>query len=413
MIECMKTFEDLGLDSESLKAVTKLGYTNPTPVQEQAIPFALEGKHVVACAQTGTGKTAAFVLPLMQRITRASRKKPVPHALVVVPTRELAAQVEKVAKAASMSRQYKVRSVVGGIKYKPQLERMARGVDVLVATPGRLLDLIDDKQVDLGQVQVLVLDEADRMLDMGFWPPVKRIMGMIPKDSQKLLFSATIGKEINKVVNAYMKDAVQVEVARKGEIIQAIDQSSMPVEHAQKPELLLALFAQQSTGKTLVFTRTKRRADMITRILRKNKIKAQAIHGDRNQSQRNRALADFTKNRIDILVTTDVMARGIHVDSIDTVINLDVPTAPEDYVHRIGRTGRAGEKGRAITFVSPEELTSFYDIERLTKHLIPATDIEGFPYRDGRIIPSKKRTAVKPKPKPFQQRKRSYGRRRR
>ncbi|MCL2438142.1 MAG: DEAD/DEAH box helicase [Coriobacteriia bacterium] len=402
----MKKFEDLGLDPNLLKALSKLNYEDPTPVQEQAIPSVLEGRHVVACAQTGTGKTAAFVLPLMQRITRSSRKRPIPHALIVVPTRELAAQVEKVARVVAQPYQYKVRSVVGGIKYKPQLERLSRGVDVLVATPGRLLDLIDDRKIDLSHVQILVLDEADRMLDMGFWPPVKKILSMVPADCQKLLFSATIGKEINKMVGMYMPDSAKVEVARKGETAQQITQSCMPVEHGQKADLLLALLSQRSTGKTLIFTRTKRRADMLSRILGKNRIKSQAIHGGRSQPQRTRALKDFTTNRIDILVTTDVMARGIHVDNIDTVINYDVPVSPEDYVHRIGRTGRAGQMGDAITFVAPEEISAFRDIEFLTKSLISVVDLEDFPYKEGRIVPSKKRSAAKEKPKPFQHRSR-------
>ncbi|MCL2403420.1 MAG: DEAD/DEAH box helicase [Coriobacteriia bacterium] len=402
----MKKFEDLGLNPKLLKAVSRLKYENPTPVQEQSIPPILAGKHVVACAQTGTGKTAAFVLPTIQSITRSSRKKPVPHALVVVPTRELATQVEKVAKVAAQPYEYKVRSVVGGIKYKPQLERLSRGVDVLVATPGRLLDLTDDKQIDLSQIQILILDEADRMLDMGFWPPIKKILNMIPRDSQKLLFSATIGSEINKMVGAHMKNSVKVEIARKGETAQHIIQSCMPVEHSQKADLLLALLSRRSTGKTLIFTRTKRRANMLARILSKNKIKCQAIHGDRSQSQRTRALKDFTTNRIDILVTTDVMARGIHVDNIDTVINYDTPVSPEDYVHRIGRTGRAGQKGDAITFVAPEEMLALRDIEFLMKEVIPAVDLEDFPYREGRTIPSEKRLAVKEKPKPFQHRSR-------
>ncbi|MCL2605991.1 MAG: DEAD/DEAH box helicase [Coriobacteriia bacterium] len=407
----MKTFEELGLDSRLLKAVSDLEYIDPTPVQEQSIPAALEGKHIIACAQTGTGKTAAYVLPLMQNITRSSRKRPVPHALVVVPTRELAAQVEKVARVVAQPSQYKVRSVVGGIKYKPQLERLARGVDVLAATPGRLIDLIDGNCIDLSQIQVLVLDEADRMLDMGFWPPVKKILNIIPQDSQKLLFSATIGTEINKMAKVHMKGATTIEIARKGETARQINETCMPVAFKQKADLLLALLKSRSTGKTLVFTRTKRRADMVSRILSKNKIKNQAIHGDRNQSQRTRALSDFTKDRIDILVTTDVMARGIHVDSIDTVINYDVPVTPEDYVHRIGRTGRAGQSGDALTFVAPEEISAFRDIEYLTKAIIPAVDLEGFDYKDERIVPSKKRKATKQKAVPFAQKKSYRGKR--
>ncbi|MCL2529066.1 MAG: DEAD/DEAH box helicase [Coriobacteriia bacterium] len=399
----MKKFEDLGLDPKLMKAVSRLNYKNPTPVQEQAIPPILEGRHVVACAQTGTGKTAAFALPLIQRITRASRKKAVPHALIVTPTRELAAQVEKVVSIAAQPYEYKVRLVVGGIKYKPQLERLRRGVDILVATPGRLLDLIDDQHIDLSQVQVLVLDEADRMLDMGFWPPIKKILGTVSPGCQKLLFSATIGSEINKMVGVHMQNAVKIEIARKGETVRQIDQSCMPVEHSQKAELLLALLGSSPAGKTLIFTRTKRRADVLAKILGRNQIKCQAIHGDRNQSQRTRALKDFTTGRINILVTTDVMARGIHVDNIDSVINYDTPISPEDYIHRIGRTGRAGKRGDATTFVSPDEISAFRDIEFLMKSVIPVKDIEGFSYKESRIVPQKERAAVKQKPKPFQQ----------
>ncbi|MCL2808017.1 MAG: DEAD/DEAH box helicase [Coriobacteriia bacterium] len=398
----MKKFADLGLDPKLMKAVSRLDYKHPTPVQEQAIPPILEGKHVVACAQTGTGKTAAFALPLIQRITRASRKKAVPHALIVVPTRELAAQVERVVSIAALPYEYKVRLVVGGIKYKPQLERMRRGVDILVATPGRLLDLIDDNHIDLRHIQVLVLDEADRMLDMGFWPPIKKILGTVPSSCQKLLFSATIGNEINKMVGVHMQNSVKVEIARKGETVQQIAQFCMPVEHSQKAELLLALLGGSTAGKTLIFTRTKRRADVLARILGRNHIKCQAIHGDRNQSQRTRALKDFTCGRINILVTTDVMARGIHVDNIDAVINYDTPVSPEDYIHRIGRTGRAGKMGDATTFVSPEEMSAFRDIEFLMKSVIPVKDIEGFSYKESRIIPPDTRLAVKQKAKPFQ-----------
>lgn len=397
----MSNFSELGLSPEILVAVDRLGYTDPTPVQTQAIPAVLDGRHVVASAQTGTGKTAAFTLPMMQKITRAKGKGVAPRALIVTPTRELASQIEKVARTVGYQVKLRVGVVVGGMKYGPQLERLSRGVDVLVATPGRLIDLIDSEACDLSKIQILILDEADRMLDMGFWPPVKKIMSHIPDDAQKLLFSATMGTEINKVIGSHMKDPVYIEIARKGTTADLIEQCIMPVEQSQKPDLLLALLDRQATGKTLVFTRTKRRADNVTKILRRSGIKCEPIHGDRSQGQRTRALEQFAKGRIDVLVTTDVIARGIHIDDVDHVINYDTPVSPEDYVHRVGRTGRAGQSGNAITFVGPEEIAQLREIEYLLGTVVPVKDLEGFPYRSGRIVPASDRLATKVKPKPF------------
>ncbi|MBK5211845.1 MAG: DEAD/DEAH box helicase [Coriobacteriia bacterium] len=411
----MSNFAELGLSPEILAAVNKLGYETPSPVQAQAIPFVLEGRNVVACAQTGTGKTAAFMLPLMQLISHSKGKGLAPRALIVSPVRELAAQIEKVARTVARQKDLRVGVVVGGVKYGPQLDRLARGVDVLVATPGRLIDLMSNKHVDLTKIEILVLDEADRMLDMGFWPQIQKIMAQIPERSQKLLFSATIGREIDKMVDTHMPNPVRVEIARKGMTADKIAQVAMPVVYSQKSDLLVAVIDRIATGKTLVFTRTKRRADNVTRILRKTGVRCEAIHGDRSQAQRTRALEQFTNGKIDVLVTTDVIARGIDVKNIDHVINYDTPANPEDYIHRIGRTGRAGASGNAITFLSPEEINDFRNIEYLTGQLIPVDDLEEFPYGPGRIVPREDRSVVKKKEKPFSQRRgggRSrYGRR--
>ena len=393
----MTNFSELGLSPEILAAVNKLGYTKPSPVQAKAIPLVLQRKNVVACAQTGTGKTAAFTLPLMQLIQRSKGKELAPRALIVSPVRELAQQIEKVARTVSHQTNLRVGVVVGGEKYKPQLSRLSNGVDVLVATPGRLLDLIQNKHISLRNVEIVVLDEADRMLDMGFWPQIQNVMKTVPQKAQKLLFSATIGNEIQKMVDAYMPDPEIVEIARKGMTADRIEQCAMPVSATQKTDLLMTVLDRMATGKTLVFTRTKRRADRAVRILRKSGVKCEPIHGDRSQNQRNRALSMFAKGKIDVLVTTDVISRGIDIKHLDHVINLDVPDSPEDYVHRIGRTGRAGAAGNAITFVSPDEISNFRAIEFLTKKIIPCVDFENFVYRDDRIIPNPERSFEKKK----------------
>ncbi len=386
------TFSELGLSEDILAAVEALGFTTPTPVQEQSIPLVLEGRDVVAAAQTGTGKTAAFALPLMQRIGSGAKA---PTALVVTPTRELATQIERVASAVAKHTDQKVAVVVGGMKYGPQVAKLKAGVDVLVATPGRLIDLVERKDVDLSQVRVLVLDEADRMLDMGFWPSVRRILGFLPKERQNLLFSATLAEEITQLVSRMLHDPAYVEIARKGTTAEGIEQGIMPVEQSQKPELLAALIRQRGADRVLVFTRTKNRADLVETILRKDNFNVAVMHADRSQSQRDSALEDFRRGKVDVLIATDIIARGIDISDIDHVINYDVPENPEDYVHRIGRTGRAGANGYALTLLGPDEMTQFREIEYLLGKILPVQDLEGFPYRDGRIVPFEGRPVKK------------------
>ncbi len=388
------TFEELGLSDEILAAVAALGYEKPTPIQAQAIPLVLEGRDVVGAAQTGTGKTAAFTLPLLQRIGHGSGK---PLALVITPTRELAAQIDGVATAVSRHTGQRVAAVVGGVKYGPQVKRVSDGIDMLVATPGRLIDLVDRGDVDLSQVRVLVLDEADRMLDMGFWPSVRRILGFLPTKRQNLLFSATISPEITQIVARMLHEPAFVEIARKGTTAEGIEQAIMPVEQSQKPDLLAALIEARGADRVLVFTKTKARADLVRTILDRKGLSVAVMHADRTQQQRDKALARFAEGKVDVLVATDIIARGIDISEIDHVVNYDVPENPEDYVHRIGRTGRAGASGYALTFVGPDEITQLREIEYLLGKVLPVHDLEGFPYREGRIIPFEGRPAKRPK----------------
>jgi ATP-dependent RNA helicase RhlE len=385
-------FRELGLSDDVLAAIADLGYTEPTPVQREAIPLILEGRDVVAAAQTGTGKTAAFTLPLMQRIPKGDGR---PLALVVTPTRELAAQIEKVSSQVGRHTSQRVAVVVGGVKYGPQVKRVKDGVEVLVATPGRLIDLTERGDVDLKQVQVLVLDEADRMLDMGFWPSVRKILGFLPKQRQNLLFSATLSEEITQMVGNMLKDPAYVEIARRGTTADFVEQAIMPVEQSQKPELLAALIRQRSADRILVFTKTKSRADLVKTILERDGFNVGVMHADRSQEQRDKALKRFREGNIDVLVATDIIARGIDVSDIDHVVNYDVPENPEDYVHRIGRTARAGASGYALTLLGPDEMNQFREIEYLLGMHIPVLDLEDFPYREGRIVPYAGRPVVK------------------
>jgi ATP-dependent RNA helicase RhlE len=387
-------FHSLGLAEDILAAVEALGYTEPTPIQLQAIPLVLAGRDVVGVAQTGTGKTAAFTLPLMQRIGSGARS---PSALVVTPTRELAAQIERVGTAVGEHTNQYVATVVGGVKYGPQVQRIKRGVDVLVATPGRLIDLVERKDVDLSAVKVLVLDEADRMLDMGFWPSVRKILAFLPKERQNLLFSATLSSEVTQIVGRMLHDPAYVEIARRGTTADGIEQAIMPVEQSQKPDLLAAVIEARGADRVLVFTRTKSRADLVRTILHKKGLRVSVMHADRTQQQRDKALADFSEGKIDVLVATDIIARGIDISEIDHVVNYDVPENPEDYVHRIGRTGRAGASGYALTLVGPDEITQLREVEYMLGKILPVHDVEGFPYRDGRIIPFEGRPASKVK----------------
>ena len=426
------TFAELGLNEQILAGVATLGFNAPTPVQAAAIPAVLAGKDVVASAQTGTGKTAAFMLPTLQRIAvekPGETEKPdakerntadkrtataersakhnakrgddkrnaYPRALIITPTRELAAQIDAVAKSVCASTGQQAVIVTGGARYKHQITALQKGCDVLVATPGRLIDLLDKKHTSLENIQVLVLDEADRMLDMGFWPSVHRIMEQLPKAHQTLLFSATLPASITSTIDALLKDPERIEIARTGQTAATIEQHLCSVTQGQKPQLLKALIDSfdPAPERVLVFCRTKSRVDSIYKNLKAAGLKVDVMHADRPQKARARALERFRSGAIQILVATDVMSRGIDIQGIDAVINFDVPLDPEDYVHRIGRTGRAGAAGQAFTFMGPDEVTPLREIEYFTKALIPTWDLPGFSYDSGRIMLQDSRSTTK------------------
>ena len=415
------TFAELGLNEQILAGVATLGFNAPTPVQAAAIPAVLAGKDVVASAQTGTGKTAAFMLPTLQRIAvekpsgaekpdaaagrgakhnakRGDAKRSAyPRALIITPTRELAAQIDAVAKSVCASTGQQAVIVTGGARYKHQITALQKGCDVLVATPGRLIDLLDKKHTSLENIQVLVLDEADRMLDMGFWPSVHRIMEQLPKAHQTLLFSATLPASITSTIDALLKDPERIEIARTGQTAATIEQHLCSVTQGQKPQLLKALIDSfdPAPERVLVFCRTKSRVDSIYKNLKAAGLKVDVMHADRPQKARARALEQFRSGAIQVLVATDVMSRGIDIQGIDAVINFDVPLDPEDYVHRIGRTGRAGAAGQAFTFMGPDEVTPLREIEYFTKALIPSWDLPGFSYGSGRIMLQDSRSTTK------------------
>jgi ATP-dependent RNA helicase RhlE len=365
-------FATLGLDPELIAVLQTLGYTEPTPIQRAAIPHALEAHDVLACAQTGTGKTAAFALPILDELLRIEPdglRRPI-RALVLAPTRELAAQIAESFRSYTPRRLIRCEVVFGGVGKRLQVTALRRGVDVLVATPGRLLDLMGDGEVDLSRVEMFVLDEADRMLDMGFIPDVRRITQALPRERQTLLFSATQPREIRELATRLLVEPVEVAVDPISSTVEPISQSVYFVEGPRKLGLLLALLARDDTTRVLIFTRTKRRADRLARSLGHEGVEATAIHGDKSQSTRVRTLEDFKHGRTRVLVATDVAARGIHVDDIDTVINFDIPIDPETYVHRVGRTGRAGASGTAVSLCGADEREQFASIERLIRRKI-------------------------------------------
>lgn len=393
------TFAELGLNEQILAGVESLGFSTPTPVQAGAIPEVLAGRDVVASAQTGTGKTAAFALPTLQRIAGKTGKGP--HALVVTPTRELAAQIDNVVKEVCEQTGQRAVIVMGGARFEKQIKQLERGCDLLVATPGRLLDLMEHNHVSLSGVEVLVLDEADRMLDMGFWPSVRRIMHALPEKHQTLLFSATIPPSIKSTIDAMLHEPAVVEISRVGETADTVEEHLCPVTQAQKPELLRALLeaggaAGEKPERVLVFCRTKHRVDDVSKMLKNAQVKVDVMHADRTQKERERALERFREGKVQVLVATDVMSRGIDVAGVDAVVNFDVPMDPEDYVHRIGRTGRAGATGHAYTFVAPDEISPLREIEYFTKKLVPTWDLPGFAYDSGRIVPQEGRSTKKP-----------------
>ena len=377
------SFDDLGLLPELLKAVHEAGYTEPTPIQAQAIPVVLEGKDVMGGAQTGTGKTAGFVLPLLQRLARHASTSPSParhpvRALILTPTRELAMQVHESVQTYGKYVPLRDLVVYGGVDIKPQTEALRKGVEIVVATPGRLLDHVQQKSVNFNSVEVLVLDEADRMLDMGFIPDIKRILAMLPKERQSLLFSATFSEEIKKLADSMLKAPVLIEVARRNAVTETVTHRMHPVAQDHKRQLLAHILKTSSLKQVLVFVGTKFGASRLAVYLDKQGIEATAIHGDKSQQQRTEALEAFKSGRARVLVATDVAARGLDIDDLPHVINFELPHVPEDYVHRIGRTGRAGKEGDATSLVSPEERGKLAEIEKLIKRPIEQVVVEGF-----------------------------------
>jgi len=369
------SFTELGLRSEIVRAVK--GYTNPTSIQEKAIPLILKGKDLIASAQTGTGKTAAFLLPILQQLL-LGKPSTGPRALVVTPTRELAAQIGDMAKRYGKHLNLRSGVVFGGVGMEPQKRKLAGNLDLLIATPGRLLDHVNRKQAPLNDIRTVVLDEADRMLDMGFLPDVRRILKVLPKNRQNLFFSATMPNDIEALIRRTSRAPVMVEVTRRATPVKKVTQVIHPVQTEQKKDLLKTILQNSNMHHTLVFTRTKARANQLARVLEKAGHAAAAIHSNKSQSARTRALARFRSGKIDILIATDIAARGIDVEGISHVVNFELPEAPEDYVHRIGRTARAGSSGNAISLVSPQEHKKLAAIERLIRTSIKREPVDGF-----------------------------------
>jgi len=406
-------FTDLGLPEALLKAVTQQGYDTPTPIQEQAIPAILRGQDVMAAAQTGTGKTAGFTLPLLARLSQGQQAPAnQARALVLTPTRELAAQVHDSVTNYGQFLPLKSAVVFGGVKINPQMMKLRRGVDILVATPGRLLDLYNQNAVKFSQLEILVLDEADRMLDMGFIIDIKKILKLLPKKRQNLLFSATFSSEIRDLAKGLVNNPVEISVSPRNTTVKSVEQWICPVDKKQKSPLLCHLINDNQWHQVLVFSRTKHGANKLVRQLEATGLRAAAIHGNKSQGARTKALANFKDNTIQVLVATDIAARGIDIDQLPYVINFDLPNIPEDYVHRIGRTGRASATGHAISLVCADEFPYLSDIEHLTGELIERRVIEGFEPTHG-LPPSsldKPHKHQKRKPKTADNRSRNQGR---
>ncbi|MBA4382936.1 MAG: RNA helicase [Sideroxydans sp.] len=373
------SFASLGLSAELVRAVTERGYTEPTPIQAQAIPVILKGGDLMGGAQTGTGKTAGFTLPLLQRLAdKQVVGKGHIRALVLTPTRELAAQVEESVRMYGKHLPLKSMMMFGGVNINPQIKQLLGRVDILVATPGRLLDHLQQKTVDLSHVEILVLDEADRMLDMGFIRDIKRVIAVLPKKRQNLLFSATFSDEIKLLADGLLTNPALIEVARRNQTAELIEQRVYPVDRERKRDLLTHLITENNWFQVLVFTRTKHGANNLADHLNKHDIPAMAIHGNKSQAARTRALAEFKTAKLQVLVATDIAARGIDISELPHVVNYELPNVAEDYVHRIGRTGRAGSSGEASSLVCIDEKKLLNDIERLIKRDIPVVNVPGF-----------------------------------
>ena len=384
------SFSTLGLSDELIRAVTESGYTTPTPIQMQAIPAVLSGCDLLAGAQTGTGKTAAFVLPLLHRLSDKSTKgpsdgRPPIRALILVPTRELAAQVEESVVTYGKYLKLSSMTMIGGVSINPQIKQLRSRVDILVATPGRLLDHVQQKTINLANIKILVLDEADRMLDMGFVRDIKKILALLPKNRQNLLFSATFSDEIKLLADNLLNKPVLVEVSPRNSTAEMITHKVYQVNGDRKSALLESLIKQNNWHQVLVFTRTKHGANKLAEYLISHEIPALAIHGNKSQAARTRALAEFKSGTLQVLVATDIAARGIDIADLPYVVNFELPNVPEAYIHRIGRTGRAGQTGYAISLVSPEERKFQFDIEKLLKMRLFEDVVPGFePNRNGK-----------------------------
>jgi ATP-dependent RNA helicase RhlE len=364
-------FKDFSLSPPLLKAVEALGYTEPTPIQERAIPVVLAGRDLMAAAQTGTGKTAAFALPLLERLLQNPVRLRSPRALVLVPTRELAAQVSDACRALARNLPIRGALIYGGVSARPQLDALAGGVDLVIATPGRLLDHLESRAIDLSKIEMLVLDEGDRMLDMGFIRAIRRIIAALPAKRQNLLFSATFSEEIRTLAKSLLRDPVIIDISPRNAPPELVDHSVYHVDSAAKHPLLTRLIVDGGVRQTLVFTRTKHGANRLAERLLRDGLACAAIHGNKSQGARTRALDDFKQGRIQVLVATDIAARGLDITELPHVVNFELPHVPEDYVHRIGRTGRAGLRGKAISLVSRDERERLRAIEKLLGRSIP------------------------------------------
>ncbi|HYK83287.1 MAG TPA: DEAD/DEAH box helicase [Gemmatimonadales bacterium] len=402
-------FTALGLVPELVRAVAEEGYEHPTPIQQEAIPLALAGRDLIGSAQTGTGKTAAFMLPILQRLGPAAGSRGL-RALVLVPTRELAEQVLQSAKTYGRHLRVSAAAVYGGVGMEPQTRALKHGVDIVVATPGRLLDHMERGHVDFSHLEVLVLDEADRMLDMGFAPDVRRILRALPDRRQTMLFSATVSLEVDALARTALDRHASVEIGRRAQPAEGIEHVIVAVDKLRKRDVLAKILQAKPAGQTLIFTRTKYGADKLATYLRREGIPAHAIHGDKAQSHRTRTLDAFRSGAADVLVATDLAARGIDVDGIRMVVNFDVPTDPEVYVHRVGRTARAGARGLALTLLSPDEWLLMGDIEKLVGQTFPREVIPGFEPSVPPLVPRALR--VEP-PRPARSVRMRVGRRRR
>ena len=372
------TFNDFTLSDEIVKAVQAKGYETPTPIQQKAIPAILDRRDVLAGAQTGTGKTAAFALPVLELLKRAGNKERNPRVLVLTPTRELAAQVGESFTLYGKNLPFRTEIIFGGVKINPQIQRLKDGCDILVATPGRLLDHISQKTLDLRNIEYLILDEADRMLDMGFIRDIRKIISLLPGKRQNLLFSATYGKEIKGLCNSLLNNPVLAEVRQGNKTADKIDQIAYRTERPQKRHLLSYLIKKESWYQVLVFVRTKHGANRLAKQLTKAGIPSSALHGDKSQGARTRALKEFKEGGLQALIATNVAARGLDLQGLDYVVNFDLPQMAEDYVHRIGRTGRAGESGKAVTFITPDDGKQLKVIEKLIGSTIPVGKAKGF-----------------------------------